>query len=148
VLGAQPEEEGRIRKEEGRKEKKERKKRKEDKRKRKERKKRKENSNRKREGKEIGKRFRKLGEFLGKLGGRILWGFPVSGVSVIFGIAVTARRTGRQDREGCGVIGVVADSSVGAARWATARVRAVPAEFAARAPSVREGKGDRGFEWE
>jgi hypothetical protein len=42
----------------------------------------------------------------------------------------------------------VADSGVGAARWATARVRAVPAEFVARAPSVREGKGDRGFEGE
>jgi hypothetical protein len=67
---------------------------------------------------------------------------------VIFGTAVTARRTGRQDHGGCGIPGVVADSGVGAARWATARVRAVSAEFAAHALSVREGKGDRGFEGE
>jgi hypothetical protein len=58
------------------------------------------------------------------------------------------RRTGRRDRGGCGISGVLADSGVRAARWATARVRAVPAEFVARAPSVREGKGDRGFEGE
>jgi hypothetical protein len=58
-----------------------------------------------------------------------------------------ARLTGRRDRGGCGIPGVVADSSVGAARWATARVRAVLAGFAARAPSVIErGKDDRGFE--
>jgi hypothetical protein len=30
--------------------------------------------------------------------------------------------------------------------WVMARVRAVPAEFAIRAPRVREGEGDRGFE--
>jgi hypothetical protein len=77
-----------------------------------------------------------------------LRGFPVSGVDVIFGTTVTARRTGRQDHGGCGIPGVVADSGVGAARWATSRVRAVPAEFTARATSVREGKGDRGFEGE
>jgi hypothetical protein len=77
-----------------------------------------------------------------------LRGFPVSGVGVIFGTTVTARRTGRRDCRGCGISGVVADSGVGAARWATARVRAVPAEYAAHAPSVREGKGDRGFEGE
>jgi hypothetical protein len=77
-----------------------------------------------------------------------LRGFPVSGVGVIFGTAVTARRTGRRDRGGCGIPGMVADSSVGAARWATARGRAVPAEFAACAPSVKVGKGDRGFEGE
>jgi hypothetical protein len=57
-----------------------------------------------------------------------------------------ARRAGRRDRGGCGIPGVVADSGVGAARWAKARVRAVPAGFAARALSVREGKDDRGFE--
>jgi hypothetical protein len=59
-----------------------------------------------------------------------------------------AKRADRRDRGGCGIPGVVADSGVGAARWATARVRAVPAGFMARAPSVREGKGDRGFEGE
>jgi hypothetical protein len=36
----------------------------------------------------------------------------------------------------------------GGRRWATARVRAVPAGFAARAPRVREGEDDRGFEWD
>jgi hypothetical protein len=59
-----------------------------------------------------------------------------------------ASRTGRRDRGGRGIPGVVADNGVGAARWATARVRAVPAGFAARAPGVREGKDDRGFEGE
>jgi hypothetical protein len=75
-----------------------------------------------------------------------LRGFPVSGVGAIFGTAV--RRTGRRDRGRCRIPGVVADSCVGAACWATAQVRAVPAECAARAPSVREGKGDRGFKGE
>jgi hypothetical protein len=51
-----------------------------------------------------------------------------------------ARRVGRRDRSGCGIPGVVADGGVGAARWATARVRAVPAGFAARVPSER-GEG-------
>jgi hypothetical protein len=70
-----------------------------------------------------------------------------SDTGVNSGMAVMARRTGRRDRGGCGIPGVVADSGVGAARWATARVRAVPTGFAARAPSVREGgKDDRGFE--
>jgi hypothetical protein len=44
-----------------------------------------------------------------------------------------SRRGGRQRRWG-------------GTRWATARVRAVPAGFAARAPRVREGKDVRGFE--
>jgi hypothetical protein len=34
----------------------------------------------------------------------------------------------------------------GSTRWATARVRAVPVGFAARAPRVREGEVDWGFE--
>jgi hypothetical protein len=61
-------------------------------------KRRKENRNRKRKGKEIGKRFRKLGKLLGKLGVRICGVFRFPGVSVIFGMAVMARRTGRRDR--------------------------------------------------
>jgi hypothetical protein len=73
-------------------------------------------------------------------------GFSDTGVN--FGTVVMARRASRRDRGGCGIPGVVADSGVGAARWAMARVRVVPAGFAARAPSVREGKGDRGFEGE
>jgi hypothetical protein len=39
---------------------------------------------------------------LGKLGGRILRVFRFTGVSVNFGTAVTARRTGRRDRGGAG----------------------------------------------
>jgi hypothetical protein len=38
-----------------------------------------------------------------------LRGFPVSGVSVIFGMVVMAKRTGRRDRGVCGIPGVVAD---------------------------------------
>jgi hypothetical protein len=33
----------------------------------------------------------------------------------------------------------------GGRRWATARVRVVPAGFAAHTPRVREGEDDRGF---
>jgi hypothetical protein len=47
-----------------------------------------------------------------------LRGFPVSGVGVIFGTAV--KQTGQRDCGGCGIPNVVADSGVGAARWATA----------------------------
>jgi hypothetical protein len=36
--------------------------------------------------------------------------------------------------------------ALGRHAWVMARVRAVPAGFVARAPRVREGKGDRGFE--
>jgi hypothetical protein len=42
-----------------------------------------------------------------------------------------------------GIPGVVADRGAGAARWATARVRAVPAGFAARAPKGRERERPR-----
>jgi hypothetical protein len=45
-----------------------------------------------------------------------LQGFLVSGVSVIFGTTVMARRTGRWDRGMRGIPGVVADSGAGAAR--------------------------------
>jgi hypothetical protein len=44
-----------------------------------------------------------------------------------------------------GIPGVVADRGAGAARVGDGP-RAVPAGFAARAPRVREGEGDRGFE--
>jgi hypothetical protein len=45
-----------------------------------------------------------------------LRGFPVSGISVIFGMALMARRTGRRDRDMRGIPGVVADRGSGAAR--------------------------------
>jgi hypothetical protein len=44
-----------------------------------------------------------------------LRGFPVSGVSVIFGTAVMARRTGRRDRGVRGILGAVADNGARAA---------------------------------
>jgi hypothetical protein len=47
-------------------------------------------------------------------------------------IKILGRYSGRQRRWG-------------GTRWATARVRAVPAGFAARAPRVREGEDDGGF---
>jgi hypothetical protein len=90
----------------------------------------------------MGKSLGKLGEFLGKLGERIfLWGFPFfSGVSGIFGTTVMARRTGRRDRGVRGISGAVADNGARlTGGGATARVQAVPAGFAARAPRVRSG---------
>jgi hypothetical protein len=69
-----------------------------------------------------------------------LLGFPASGASVIFGTAVVARRTGRRDRGIRGIPGAVADNGAGWQAVATARVRVVPAGFAARAPRVGEGK--------
>jgi hypothetical protein len=52
---------------------------------------------------------------LGKLGRRVLRGFPISGVSVIFGTAVMARRTGRWDHGVRGISGTVADRGAGEA---------------------------------
>jgi hypothetical protein len=71
-----------------------------------------------------------------------LRGFPISGVGVIFGTTVMARRTGRRDRGVRGIPGMVANRGAGVARVGVARVRAVPAGFAARAPMVREGNDD------
>jgi hypothetical protein len=45
-----------------------------------------------------------------------LRGFPISGVGVIFGTAVMARRSGRRDRGVRGIPGTVADRGVGKAR--------------------------------
>jgi hypothetical protein len=45
-----------------------------------------------------------------------LWVFRFPGVSVIFGTAVMARRTGRRDRGVCGIPGAVADRDTGVAR--------------------------------
>jgi hypothetical protein len=45
-----------------------------------------------------------------------LRGFPISGVGVIFGTAVMARRTGRRDRGVRGIPGMVADRGAGKAR--------------------------------
>jgi hypothetical protein len=100
-----------------------------------------------------GEGFRKLGEILGKLEGRgrrDFVGFSgFSGVSVIFGTVVMARRTGRRDRGLPRIPGKVADSGTGAARGVRRWPEwwwAVPAGFAACVP--REGerrKDDRVF---
>jgi hypothetical protein len=42
--------------------------------------------------------------------------FPISGVGVIFGTAVMARRTGRRDRGVCGIPGTVANHGAAKAR--------------------------------
>jgi hypothetical protein len=44
-----------------------------------------------------------------------LWGFPVSGVGVIFGTAVMARRPCQRDRGMRGIPGTVADRGAGKA---------------------------------
>jgi hypothetical protein len=49
-----------------------------------------------------------------------------------------ARRTGRQDRGGAGFPAWWSTAALGRHAWAMARVRAVPAGFAARAPKGRE----------
>jgi hypothetical protein len=101
---------------------------------------------------EMGKRKRKeLGKILEKFRGifREIWGKGEKGFCGVFGLgrlrdfgtAVMARRTGRQDRGVRRIPGVVADSGARAVGGGvTARVRAVPAGFAARAPRVREGE--------
>jgi hypothetical protein len=64
-----------------------------------------------------------------------------SGVGVIFGTAMMARRADRRDRGKPGIPGKVADSGTWAARgerrWPE-RWRAVPAGFAARTPREAE----------
>jgi hypothetical protein len=101
----------------------------------------------KEERRKIGKKkgFRNLGEFLGKFGGRrkgILWGFPVSGVSVIFGTIVMARQTGRRDCGVRGIPGVVADSS--AERHA---VGDGPSAGGAGGIRGTRAEGERGARW-
>jgi hypothetical protein len=89
-----------------------------EKRKRKKRKKRnrKRKRNRKME-KEIGKCFREIRRISQEIRGRVFAGFSgFSGVGVIFGTAVMARRTGRRDRGVRGIPGVVADRGAGATR--------------------------------
>jgi hypothetical protein len=100
----------------------------------------------------MGKRKRKeLGKILEKFRGifREIWGKGEKGFCGVFGLgrlrdfgtAVMARRTGRQDHGVRRIPGVVADSGARAVGGGVmARVRAVPAGFAARAPRVREGE--------
>jgi hypothetical protein len=64
----------------------------------------------------------------------VFYDFP--GVGVIYGTAVMARRTGRRDRAGFPARWPTA--ALGRHAWVLARVRTVPAGFAARAPGERE----------
>jgi hypothetical protein len=75
-----------------------------------------------------------------------LRGFLVSGVSVIFGTMVMARRTGWRDRGVRGIPGVVADSGVGRHAVGDGQSAGGAGGIHARAPRVREGEDDRGFE--
>jgi hypothetical protein len=93
-------------------------------------------------GKKKGRVLEKLGEFHGKLGERFLRGYPgFSGVSVIFCTTVMARRTGQQGRGGAGFPSWWPTAALGRHAWVMARVRAVPAGFAARAPRGKESTG-------
>jgi hypothetical protein len=68
-------------------------------------------------GKKIGKSFRKIRRISREIRGKVFAGFSsFSGVGVIFGTAVMARRTGRRDRGVRGIPVVVADRNAGAAR--------------------------------
>jgi hypothetical protein len=66
-------------------------------------------------------------------------GFSDTGVNS--GTAVMARRTGRQDRGGAGFPSWWPTAALGRHAWVMARVRAVPAGFAAHAPRGKESTG-------
>jgi hypothetical protein len=92
----------------------------------------------------IEKGFRKLGEFLGKLGEGFLRIFPgFSNTGVKSGTVVIARWTGRRDRGGAGFPSWWPTAALGRHAWVMARVQAVPAGFAARAPWEKNRPGFR-----
>jgi hypothetical protein len=70
---------------------------------------------------------------------RIFLGFSATGVN--FGTTVMARRTGRRDRGGAGFPSWWPTAALGRHAWVMARVRAVPAGFAARAPREKNRPG-------
>jgi hypothetical protein len=76
---------------------------------------------------------------LGKLGGRFCGVFRFPGVGVIFGTAVMARRTVRQDRGVRGIPGTVADRGAG-----EARVGASPSAGGADGILGTRAEGERG----
>jgi hypothetical protein len=93
-------------------------------------------------GKKIGKSFRKIRRISREIRGKVFAGFSgFSGVGVIFGTAVIARRTGRRGRGGAGFPSWWPTAALGRHAWVMARVRAVPAGFAARAPRGKESTG-------
>jgi hypothetical protein len=114
---------------------------KEGERKRKRREKKKRRKEKKKIGKELGKRFKKFRKIVRNFRGNDFAGFfRFPGVSVIFGTVVMARRTGWRDRGSAGFPAWWPTAALRRHTWAMAQTRAVPAEFAARAPRVREGK--------
>jgi hypothetical protein len=70
---------------------------------------------------------------------RIFLGFSDTGVN--FGTVVMARRTGRRDRGSAGFPSWWLTAALGRHAWVMARVRAVPAGFAARVPRGKESTG-------
>jgi hypothetical protein len=72
---------------------------------------------------------------------RIFLGFSDTGVNS--GTAVMARRTGRRGRDGAGFPSWWTTAALGRHAWVMARVRAVPAGFAAHAPRERNRPGFR-----
>jgi hypothetical protein len=81
---------------------------------------------------------------------RIFLGFSDTGVD--FGTTVMARRTDRWDRGGAGFPSWWQTAALGRHAWVMARVPAVPAGFAARAPRGKEStevsKGGKGAQQE
>jgi hypothetical protein len=72
---------------------------------------------------------------------RIFLGFSDTGVNS--GTVVMARRTGRRDRGGAGFPSWWLTAALGRHAWVMARVRVVPAGFAARAPREKNRPGFR-----
>jgi hypothetical protein len=70
---------------------------------------------------------------------RISLGFSDAGVNSA--ASVMARQTGRRDRGGVGFPTWWPTAALGRHAWVMARVRAVPAGFAARAPRGKETTG-------
>jgi hypothetical protein len=88
-------------------------------------------------GEEIGKKSREFGRLLGKLREGFAGVFHFPGVGVIFGTAVTARRTGRRDRGVRGIPGRWPTAALG--RCAGARPRC----GAGGNRGTRVGEGER-----
>jgi hypothetical protein len=88
--------------------------------------------------------FRKLGEIPRKIRRRVLRIFlGFSDTSVNFGTVMMARRTGWWDRGGAGFPPWWPTVALERHAWVMARLQAVPAGFAARAPREKNRPGFR-----
>jgi hypothetical protein len=81
-----------------------------------------------------------------KLGERFCGVYRFPGVGTIFGTAAMARRTGRRDHGVRGIPGTVADRGAVVARVGAGLNAGGAGGIRTRAPRVREGDGDQGFE--